>query len=76
MSRSHDPQGPVGAVSRADIESKLREITDTVEGGTAEARSILPVVAAVAVAVVVVGVFLLGRRSGRKKAAFIEIRRI
>jgi hypothetical protein len=76
VSASENPDIPTGRVSRDDIERKMREITSTVDGGTAEVKSLLPVIAAAAVAVVVVGVWLLGRKSGRKKAAFIEIRRV
>ena len=76
MSRSDQVDPPTTPVRPTDIENKLREITSTVEGETAEARSLIPVVVTAVAVVVVVGVYLLGRKAGRKKAAFIEIRRI
>lgn len=63
-------------ITRDDIESKLREIRGEVEEAESAAK---PVALAAAVAVgvaVVVGVYLLGRRKGRKKSTIVEIRRV
>ena len=68
--------GPGGRIEIADIRAKLEEI----QGETTEAvdRSKSMVVAgAVAGAVLIVGVaFLLGRRRGRRKSTWVEIRRL
>jgi hypothetical protein len=63
-------------VSREDIEAKLAQIRgvteDTAEGAEGAAKTGL-VVAGVGVLVVV---FLLGKRRGRKKSTIVEVRRI
>jgi hypothetical protein len=68
--------GPGGRVEIGDIRSKLEAIRgDTVE--TAEKAKPVAVMVAVAGAVVFVGVaFLLGRRHGRRKSTWVEIRRL
>ena len=68
--------GPGGRIEVADIQGKLEEIRgDTTE--TAERAKPLLVIGAVAGAVVLVGAaFLLGRRRGRRKSTWVEIRRL
>ena len=65
-----------GRITRADIESKLKEMRGEVQE-TAEAAKvpIMAVVGGVA-AVVVVVAFLLGKRRGRRKSTVVEIRRV
>jgi hypothetical protein len=58
-----------------DIESKFRELSGDVDDFGAEVRSVAVTVGAVAVTVVVVVAFWLGRRRGRRKATVVEIRR-
>ena len=63
-------------VTRADIESKLREIRGVTDDTTEVAQEAAkPVLVALGVAVVI-GAFLLGRRRGRKRSTIVEIRRI
>ncbi len=70
MSEGEDP------VTRADIESKLREIKSDVDISTGAARPYLAVAVTVA-AVVVVGVaYVLGRRKGTKTSTVVEVRRV
>lgn len=64
-----------GRITRDDIESRFRQLTSEVDDRAEAARSTALAVGAAVAAVVVVGVFLLGRRRGRKKATFIEVRR-
>src|SRR5579859_6429994 len=62
------------AVTRADIEAKLREIKGEVDSTTAKAKP-YALIAGVAGAVVLVGVaYLLGRRKGKKRTTVVEIR--
>lgn len=67
--------GPGGSITPQDIRAKLNELAGDVEG---QVQAQLPVAkyAAIggAVALLVV-VFLLGRRSGRRKSTIVEIRR-
>lgn len=63
-------------VSRSDIESKLREIRTQVEGTAEAARPALFTTGAVGLVLLVVVVFLLGRRRGRSRTTVVEIRRV
>ncbi len=64
-----------GKITRDDIESRFRPLTSEVDDRADAARSTALAVGAAVAAAVVVGVFLLGRRRGRKKTTFIEVRR-
>ena len=64
-----------GKITRDDIESRFRQLTSEVDDRADAARSTAIAVGAAVAAAVVVGVFLLGRRRGRKKTTFIEVRR-
>jgi LPXTG-motif cell wall-anchored protein len=65
-----------GRITRADIESKLRQIRGEAEKTGESAKSAGMVVGGV-VAVALVGIaFLLGRRRGRRKSTIVEIRRV
>ncbi|HVW35541.1 MAG TPA: hypothetical protein VHL53_23620 [Acidimicrobiia bacterium] len=63
-------------ITRADIEAKLRSIRDDIEPVGEQAKGGLMAVAPVVVAVLVIGAYILGKRSGRKRRAVIEIRRL
>ena len=65
-----------GRITRADIEAKLRAIRDDIEPVGEQAKGGLMVVAPVVVAVIVIGAYVLGKRSGKKRRAVIEIRRL
>jgi len=65
-----------GRVTRADIEAKLKAIRDDIEPVGEQARGGLMAVAPVVVAVLVIGAYILGKRSGKKRRAVIEIRRL
>ena len=67
--------GP-GTVSRDDIEAKFREIQSEVETTAESAKGMAIAVGAAVAVVVVLGVFLMGRRRGRKRTTFIEVRRL
>lgn len=68
--------GPHGRIEVGDIQAKLEEIRgDTTEA--AEQAKPVAVIGAVAGVVVLVGIaFLLGRRRGRRKSTWVEIRRL
>jgi len=63
-------------VTSDDIRAKLREIEGSLQHTTEEAAPIGKAVAVAAVVAVVVLAYALGRRRGRKRATFVEIRRI
>lgn len=62
-------------VERADIEAKAREIEQAL-AETKESAQQKAVVVAVAVVVVIALAFLLGRRRGKKGAAFVEVYKV
>lgn len=61
-------------VQRSDLEAKLREIQGVIDE-TAEGAKSAGVAAAVGVVLLLVIVYLLGRRKGRRGAARIEVYR-
>ena len=63
-------------ITRADLESKFRELQGDVEDTKAEAASYAVVAAVVAVATVAAVAFVLGRRKGRRRSTIVEIRRV
>ena len=65
-----------GRISRSDIEAKLKAIRDDIELVGDQAKGGLMAVAPIVVAVIVIGAYVLGKRSGKKRRAVIEIRRL
>jgi hypothetical protein len=62
-------------ISRADLEAKFREVQDDLQGRLDDRRqSIVAIASAVGIVVLVVA-YLFGRRAGRRKTTFVEIRR-
>lgn len=62
-------------VSREDIEAKARELVDAVDETKESVRN-KAVLAAAAVAVVVVGAFIIGRRRGSRNKTVVEVYRV
>ncbi|MDA8046751.1 MAG: hypothetical protein M0Z30_16160 [Actinomycetota bacterium] len=68
--------GPGGRIEVRDIQSKLEEIRGDAEETTERAKP-AAVIGAVAGVVLLVGIaFVLGRRRGRRKSTWVEIRRL
>ncbi len=65
-----------GRITRADIEAKLRAIRDDIEPVGEQAKGGLMAAIPVVVAVLVIGAYVLGKRSGKKRRAVIEIKRL
>ena len=65
-----------GRISRSDIEAKLKAIRDDIEPVGEQAKGGLMAAAPIVVAVLVIGAYVLGKRSGKKRRAVIEIRRL
>lgn len=65
------------AITRDDIEAKLRQITEPAGASLDSARSTAKIVVVGVVVVVVVGAFLLGRRRGkRSNRTVVEVVRL
>jgi hypothetical protein len=63
-------------ITRSDLESKFRETQQGWQGKLNDRKQTLISVATAAGVVLLVVFFLLGKRSGRKKTTFVEIRRV
>lgn len=63
-------------VTRADIETKLREIQGGTETGADAAKGAGLAAGVVVVVLAIVIAYLLGRRKGRRRRTYVEIRRI
>jgi hypothetical protein len=65
-----------GAITRDDLEAKLREVYSGASDQVASTKSTAITVAAVIGIILLVITFLLGVRGGRKKTTIVEIRRV
>ena len=65
-----------GRITRSDIEAKLRAIRDDIDPVGEQAKGGLMAAAPVVLALLVVGAYIMGKRSGKKRRAVIEIRRL
>ena len=77
MSKTSNPSTPVvdRPIKRDDLEKSLRSIKDDIDS-VKESASGLGVAAVIAVALILILLaFLIGRRRGKQKYAFVEIRR-
>jgi hypothetical protein len=63
-------------ITRDDLEAKLRELEDGAREQVASTRTTLISAGGVAVFVVLLLVFLLGRRAGKQRSTVVEIRRV
>jgi hypothetical protein len=63
-------------ITRDDIETSLRAIQTGVEGKVRSKRTRLIRGASLGVVLIVLLVYVLGRRAGRKRSTIVEIRRV
>ncbi len=67
---------PQQRVSRDDLEAKFRALQGDVQSQVEDRKSMLLSALAVGGVILLVALFLLGRRSGRSKTTLVEIRRV
>ncbi|CAB5072798.1 MAG: hypothetical protein F2947_00375 [Actinobacteria bacterium] len=67
---------PNDPITRDHIEERFRSIQTEIEGVESETRSYATIAMAAVAVTVVVLVFALGSRRGRKRRTFVEIRRV
>ena len=63
-------------ITREDLEGKFREAQSGWQGKLEDKKQTLITVAAAGGLVLLVLFFLLGKRSGKRKTTFVEIRRV
>lgn len=63
-------------ITRDDIEAKFRELTGEANSEVEAVRSQALTIGLAAVVGLVAVVYLIGRRSGRRRSAVVEVRRI
>jgi hypothetical protein len=68
--------GPGGRIELSDIRAKLEELRGEVDADTATVRPYLTYAAVAGALLVVSAAFLLGRRRGRRRSTWVEIRRL
>ena len=76
MSARKSPTTRTQPITKADIEAKLAEIGGEVDDQLANTKQLAITAGAVVLAIVIAGVFLLGRRRGKKMTTIVEIRRV
>lgn len=62
-------------ITRDDLENKFRALQADIQGRAADKRQSIVAAGSAVAAVAVIIVYLLGRRSGRKRAGRVEFRR-
>jgi hypothetical protein len=67
---------PSPPITRADLESKFRELEGDVTEQVESARSTAITAGVIAAVLLLVLAFLLGTRKGRKRSTVVEIRRV
>lgn len=63
-------------ITRDDLEGRFRNVQQELQGRLDDKKQSITTALAVGGVVLLVVFFLLGRRSGRKKSTFVEIRRV
>ncbi len=63
-------------ITASDLEAKFEELHGGVNEQAEAARSTAATIGAVVAVVVVLGIFLLGKRRGNRKTTVVEVRRL
>jgi hypothetical protein len=63
-------------ITRDDLESKFRSVQNDIQGKIEDRTQTLKTAAVVGSILLVVIFYLLGRRAGKQKTTFVEIRRV
>lgn len=62
-------------ITRDDLESKFRNLQSDIQGRASDKKQSLAVAGSVALGLVVIISYLIGRRGGRKRGSRVEFRR-
>jgi len=71
-----EPVDPTAKISRDDLERQFRALQGEAREMVDEQSNKLLTAAGIGAVIIVVIIFLLGRRAGRRKNTYIEIRRV
>ena len=63
-------------ISREDLENRFRNVQSDLQGKVDDKKQSIMTAAAVGGVILIVIFYLLGRRSGKRKTTFVEIRRV
>jgi hypothetical protein len=63
-------------ITRDDLEQRFRSLQDVAKGKVDEKRNAFATIAGMGGVLLLLLVFLLGKRSGKKKTTLVEIRRV
>jgi hypothetical protein len=69
-------QLPSQPITRDDLEQRFRQLQDGVRGQVDDRKNTFLTAAGVGGLLIVLIIFMLGRRSGKKKTTYVEIRRV
>jgi hypothetical protein len=69
-------QATTTRITRDDLERSFRSLQDGARARVDEKKSTIATAASIGGILIVLLVFLLGRRSGRRKTTLVEIRRV
>jgi len=76
MAKKSKVPPPATPVTRDDLEQRFRALQDGVRGQVEDRKSTFLTTAGLIGLLIVLVIFLLGRRSGKKKTTYVEIRRV
>ena len=65
-----------GRITRADLEHRFTAVQDNLRGKVRDRKQTLITAASVTAILILLIVFLLGKRSGKRKTTLVEIRRV
>ena len=67
---------PVGRVTRDDLEQRFAAVQSGIQGKVAARKNTLVTAGSIAAFVVLLLVYVMGRRAGKRKTTLVEIRRL
>jgi Mg2+/citrate symporter len=71
-----NPKRQPERISKEDLERQIRSLTSDVKSDVVDEKQKLITAGVVAVVVVLLLAFFIGKRSGRKRTTLVEIRRV